>query len=237
MPTEKAAPATAPANYFQRFYNLDFTGKIDKKNGLSYVAWANAWAELKKVYPKSFYTIYERPDGSGINYFTDGKTCWVKTGVTVVFDDGSVLEHIEDLPVMDTRNRSIPLDAVTSMDINKAVQRSLTKAAARHGVGLYVYAGEDLPEELAAENDAQAAVEAEALNVARSAVRELGNELMGAGLAKTALFETVAKFNNGVSNPNSIKDVATCQQVMDALRNIKPTKPTKKTQPERGPAE
>ena len=47
---------------------------------------------------------------------------------------------------MDHRNRSIPLDSVNSFDVNKAIQRSLTKAVARHGLGLYIYAGEDLPE-------------------------------------------------------------------------------------------
>lgn len=74
-------------------------------------------------------------------YHTDGKTCWVKTGVTV-----NGIEHIEYLPVMDNRNRSIPASDVTSFDANKAIQRSLTKACARHGLGLYIYAGEDLPE-------------------------------------------------------------------------------------------
>ena len=57
------------------------------------------------------------------------------------------LEHIEYLPVMDFRNNSIPSDKVTSFDVNKAIQRSLTKACARHGLGLYIYAGEDLPED------------------------------------------------------------------------------------------
>jgi hypothetical protein len=57
------------------------------------------------------------------------------------------IEHIEYLPVMDFRNASIPVEKVTSFDVNKAIQRSLTKAVARHGLGLYVYAGEDLPEE------------------------------------------------------------------------------------------
>ena len=48
---------------------------------------------------------------------------------------------------MDFRNKSIQLDAITSFDVNKAIQRSLTKAVARHGLGLYIYAGEDLPED------------------------------------------------------------------------------------------
>ena len=102
-------------------------------------SWAWAWAETKKVDPKATYKIYENADGW--NYHTDGRTAWVKTGVTV---DG--IEHIEYLPVMDFRNKSIPLETITSFDVNKAIQRSLTKAVARHGLGLYIYAGEDLPE-------------------------------------------------------------------------------------------
>ena len=62
--------------------------------------------------------------------------------------DGEMsLEHIEYLPIMNLRNKSIPLDEITSFDVNKSIQRSLTKAVARHGLGLYIYAGEDLPEE------------------------------------------------------------------------------------------
>lgn len=118
--------------------------RIEKKNGMNYLPWAWAWAEVKKHFPNSFYTIYENKDG--LCYHTDGKTCWVKTGVTVV-DGDQQLEHIEYLPVMDMRNKSIQQNAVTSFDVNKAIQRSLTKACARHGLGLYVYAGEDLPED------------------------------------------------------------------------------------------
>ena len=111
----------------------------EKKNGLTYLSWAWAWQEVKKRFPDAQYAIYERPDG--VNYWTDGRTCWVKTGVTI-----GGLEHIEELPVMDYRNAAIPLDKVTSTDVNKAIQRSLTKACARHGLGLYIYAGEDLPD-------------------------------------------------------------------------------------------
>lgn len=130
-------------NYFKFLNDINVTGKTEKKNGLTYLSWAYSWAELKKQYPLSYYTIYE--DTRGLNYFTDGRTCYVKTGVTVV--DGEMsLEHIEYLPVMDYKNKSIPADQVTSFDVNKAIQRSLTKAVARHGLGLYIYAGEDLPE-------------------------------------------------------------------------------------------
>ena len=71
-------------------------------------------------------------------------------------------EFIEMLPIMDMRNRSIPVEQVTSMDSNRAIQRSLTKAVARHGLGLYIYAGEDLPEtERAAEPEPEPAPEPE----------------------------------------------------------------------------
>ena len=126
-------------NYFVSLNNINVNDKTEKKNGLTYLSWAWAWGEVKKMFPDATYTIYENPDGWF--YFTDGRTCWVKTGVTVCG-----IEHIEYLPVMDFRNASIPADKVTSFDVNKAIQRSLTKAVARHGLGLYIYAGEDLPE-------------------------------------------------------------------------------------------
>ena len=124
---------------FEVLNAIDVNGHTEKKNGLTYLAWAWAWAEIKKRYPGAFYTIYENKDG--LLYHTDGRTAWVKTGVTI---EG--LEHIEYLPVMDYNNKSIPLERITSFDVNKAIQRSLTKACARHGLGLYIYAGEDLPE-------------------------------------------------------------------------------------------
>lgn len=129
----------ADKNYFVELNNINVNDKTEKKNGLTYLSWAWAWAEIKKLHPDATYTVYE--DEYGRFYHSDGRTCWVKTGVTV-----NGIEHIEYLPVMDYKNKSIPAEAVTSFDVNKAIQRSLTKACARHGLGLYVYAGEDLPE-------------------------------------------------------------------------------------------
>lgn len=119
---------------------IDVGDKIEKKNGLSYLSWAWAWSTAKKLFPTAIYTVYENKDG--LNYHHDNKTAWVKTGVTI---EGQ--EYIEYLPVMDFKNKSVPLSALTSFDVNKTIQRSLTKAIARHGLGLYIYAGEDLPED------------------------------------------------------------------------------------------
>lgn len=139
---KNAVEAAMKPSVFDILNDVNVNDKTELKNGLTYLSWAYCWAEVKKVVPDAQYTIYERDTEFGpVNYFTDGKTCWVKTGVTL---DG--LEHIEQLPVMDFKNKSIPLNAITSTDVNKAIQRSLTKACARHGLGLYIYAGEDLPE-------------------------------------------------------------------------------------------
>lgn len=126
-------------NYFKQLNDINVNDKTEDKNGLTYLSWAWAWGEVKKRFPDANYKIYENKDEW--NYFTDGKTCWVKTGVTI-----NEIEHIEELPVMDFRNKSILAENVTSFDVNKSIQRSLTKACARHGLGLYIYAGEDLPE-------------------------------------------------------------------------------------------
>ena len=147
MADTKKAPAPAQDiivkdSVFGKLAAVNCNEHIEKKNNgkveLSYLSWAWAWHYIKSRFPNAFYTIYERPDG--VPYWTDGRTAWVKTGVTI---EGQ--EHIEYLPIMDYRNLSIPLDKITSMDMNKAIQRSLTKAAARHGLGLYIYAGEDIP--------------------------------------------------------------------------------------------
>lgn len=115
--------------FFNTLNKVDCSGKIEKKNGLSYLSWAWAWTELKKRYPYSYYTIYETPEGGLV--WRDPVGGHVKTGVTVVEEVDGVrkeLECIEYLPIMDFRNKAIPYENITSMDANKAIQRSLTKA-------------------------------------------------------------------------------------------------------------
>ena len=124
---------------FETLSTIDVGQHIEKKGNLNYLSWAWAWAELKKVYPLSIYTVYENQEG--LNYHHDSITCWVKVGVTV--ED---IEIVEYLPIMNFKNKSIPLAEVTSMDVTKSIQRCATKAIGRHGLGLYIYAGEDLPE-------------------------------------------------------------------------------------------
>lgn len=138
---------------FETLNDINVNDHIEKKGNLSYLSWVWAWGTLKKLYPDATYTVYE--DEKGIPYFTDGRTSWVKTGVTV---NGQ--EYIERLPIMDYKNRSVTLDKVTSMEMNTAIQRSITKAIARHGLGLYIYAGEDLPDIEKTKTEAEKAAEA-----------------------------------------------------------------------------
>lgn len=125
---------------FETLSKINVNDKVEKKNGLSYLPWAWAWSVAKQNYPTATYKVYENEDG--FNYHHDGMTGWVKTGVTI---EG--MEMIEYLPIMDYRNQSIRVDKITSFHVNSSIQRSLTKALARHGLGLYIYAGEDLPQE------------------------------------------------------------------------------------------
>jgi hypothetical protein len=125
---------------FKKLSSIPIKDKIERKGNLDYLSWANAWAILKLHYPDAQRKIYEH-DHTGFNYFTDGKTAWVKVGIVV-----DELEHIDYLPIMDFRNNAIPIDKVTATDVNKTIQRSTAKAIAMHGLGLSLWTGEDVPE-------------------------------------------------------------------------------------------
>ena len=126
---------------FQQLSSINVNSKTEKKGKFTYLSWAFAWAELKKVSPTATSKVYH-DDNTNMPYFASKAGVIVKVGVTI---EG--LEHINYLPVMDFRNASIPADKVNMMDVNKAIQRCTVKAIALHGLGLYIYAGEDLPED------------------------------------------------------------------------------------------
>ena len=202
-------------NRFVQLSSINVGDHIEKKNNLSYLAWAWAWQEFKQLFPDSYYTIYENMDGW--NYFTDGRYCWVKTGVTLV-DGDFTLEHIEYLPVMDFKNASIPKDKVTSMDVNKAIQRSLTKAIARHGIGLYIYAGEDLPEE---PEEIKKEREAQIVDLKAKIASELTR--IGTGMTgpeKVALTKQYITPTIGMPNYNACADADKLGRLLTKLKDI-----------------
>lgn len=143
---------------FEDLNGLNINGHTEKKqvdgNELTYLSWPWAWAEVKKRYPDAHYTIWKNADG--LPYTEDPMTGYmVYTSVTI---DG--ITHEMWLPVMDGKNKAMKraqyeyttkygkksVEAATMMDINKAIMRCLVKNLAMFGLGLYIYAGEDLPE-------------------------------------------------------------------------------------------
>ena len=127
---------------FTKLSSIKTKDLIEKKGNQEYLSWSNSWRLLKELYPTANRTIYES-EATGLNYHSDGRTAYVKVGVTI---EG--IEHIDYLPVMDFRNTSIPIDKLTSMDVNKTIQRSTTKAIAMHGLGLNLWTGEEEVEEV-----------------------------------------------------------------------------------------
>jgi hypothetical protein len=126
---------------------------IEKKNGLSYLSWAWAWAEALKADPKATFKV-EMFDGKCYMEINGTAMVWV---TVTMFDKPMTCQ----LPVMDSSNKAIPLKGYTAVSkygkeyrvecdafaVNTAIMRCMTKALSLHGLSLYIYAGEDLPEE------------------------------------------------------------------------------------------
>lgn len=150
--------------HFNILNGINVNGKAEEKNGLTYLSWAWAWTEVKKHYPDAKYEIMKFENN--LPYVYDDKTGYmVFTNITI---EG--ITHEMWLPVMDSANKAMKnetyeymaktwdkatrqyvptkkkVEAATMFDINKTIMRCLTKNLAMFGLGLYIYAGEDLPE-------------------------------------------------------------------------------------------
>jgi hypothetical protein len=115
----------------------DVNAHTEKKNNLTYLSWAWAWAEALKADPKATFSV---------NMF--GDKCFMDiNGTAMVFVTVTMFDKPMtcQLPVMDYRNKAIPNP--DAFAVNTAIMRCMTKALSLHGLGLYIYAGEDLPEE------------------------------------------------------------------------------------------
>lgn len=206
-------------NWFAELNAVNVSEHTETKNGLTYLSWAWAWGELKKRYPLSFYTVYESKDED--IFFRDPVGAHVKTGVTIVWEEEDGLhqhEAIEMLPVMDFKNKAIPVDSIDSTQLNKTIQRSLTKAIARLGLGLYIYAGEDMPEE---SEDAKKE-RAELQKAVDAAVKKATAKMDGPAkmeYAKTVILPVIGSMNYlACDNIDKLKEL---------LGKVEPAKPTK----------
>ena len=146
------------ATVFDELNAINVNDKTEKKKSgsteLTYLSWTWAWAEVKKRFPEAHYEIVMH---DGLPYVYDENTGYmVFTNVTI---DG--ITHMMWLPVMDGANKAMKnqpytystkyngektVDAATMFDVNKTIMRCLVKNLAMFGLGLYIYAGEDLPE-------------------------------------------------------------------------------------------
>jgi hypothetical protein len=132
---------TMSDNYFARFNAINVSEHIEKKGGFSYLSWPFAVAQLRLADPTACWEVRRF---NGLPYLFTETGTFVEVAVTV---QGVTLTQIH--PVLDGRNR--PILAPTSFDINTSIQRCLVKAIALHGLGLYIYAGENLPQGVGAD--------------------------------------------------------------------------------------
>lgn len=190
---------------FNQLNQKDVNDHVEKKNGLTYLAWSYAHQELKKI--DSNYSIktheFVHPDVPLDNYFVPylatPEGYFVQVSVTV---KGQT--ETEWLPVLDFRNKSLAKGSATTFDINKAQKRCFVKAAALHGLGLYIYNGEEVP----SANDNDITELEERINQFVTLSQEKGRD---ATLDKTMRWL-------GIQNLNKVtkKDIANAHQKLDA---------------------
>lgn len=179
---------------FEEVYKINVNEHTEKKNNLTYLSWAWAWAEFKKAYPDAEYEI--KRFENGLPYVYDENTGYmVFTSVTA-----GDLTYEMWLPVMDGANKAMKKDPYTYMtkygektvesatmfDVNKTIMRCLVKNLAMFGLGLYIYAGEDLPENN--ENEIKATI----TEVIEKSIKE---EIKKAKISNETVIEVLKKFN------------------------------------------
>jgi len=116
---------------------IDVNDKTEKKNGMTYLSWAWAWGKLKEHYPEATFSKHLH---DGMAYIKD-ESGYAFVEVTVTVEGISATELF---PVLNYKNKSI--QNPDAFEVNTALQRGLAKAIAYHGLGHYIYAGEDLPQ-------------------------------------------------------------------------------------------
>ena len=143
----------AKKGIYETLREVNVNEHTEKKGNLTYLSWVWALDQLYLHYPGAKVEVHKNPDGWP--YWTDGRTCWVDVEVKIPTMASTFMSRREyAYPIMNYQNKSIPLDKVTSFDVNTSIQRAITRCIARFGLGFYIYAGEDLPPEENAERAA-----------------------------------------------------------------------------------
>ena len=209
---------------FETLYKIA-TDKIKQKNGLNYIPWAAAWAEVKSVYPNAKYTVHSQimdDYGNKRPWFDDGHTGWVKVTAEIGEESATVT-----LPIMDYSNKSIPVEKITSQDANKAIQRCKVKAFADLGFGLFVYLGEDMPEEVKMIDKLQGEV-TDLMKKKASISKETQKKVGELCKAAEKSFNPEADDSEITGNPARIFDIDILKKLKRQLQAIRAV-PTKKS--------
>lgn len=219
-------------NIFDTLYAIDVSDHTEKKKNLTYLSWAWAWAEVKKLYPDANYIIEQFGD-ERLPYIYDPKTGYmVFTNMTI---QGQTYRMW--LPVMDEVNNAMKdapytyevkeynygkptgkmitksVDAADMFAVNKAIMRCLVKNLAMFGLGLYIYAGEDLPEVK------EEAPPLSPIDLAIAEIDVVAKELPSKGVTKAKIGEAI-KSICGTPNYKKIQDVDMAKKVLEALKNL-----------------
>ena len=224
---------------FRYFNTLDVTGHIEKKNGLSYLSWPFAVQEARRKCPDFSFSIQTF---NGYPYQFDPKTGYmVYTTVTM----GGVTIPMW-LPVMDSSNKAMKdapyeyevydkfkkqytkkkVEAATMFEINKTIMRCLVKNMAMFGLGLHIYAGEDLPETVELYDSVGKTVEPiieEILVVAKAKkdeLNKLGKEIKGIDNWGATVIGDILFTSCKTKNPNNIKSIPVAEATLKALKSF-----------------
>lgn len=224
---------------FRYFNTLDVTGHIEKKNGLSYLSWPFAVQEARRKCPDFSFSIQTF---DGYPYQFDPKTGYmVYTTVTM----GGVTIPMW-LPVMDASNKAMKdvpyeyevydkakkqfikkkVEAATMFEINKTIMRCLVKNMAMFGLGLHIYAGEDLPETVELYDSVGKTIEPiieEILVVAKAKkdeLNKLGKEIKGIDNWGATVIGDILFTSCKTKNPNNIKSIPVAEATLKALKNF-----------------
>lgn len=227
---------------FELLNSIDVSDKKEQKGRAEYISWAIAWQEVLTKFPDTTYEIKTfktkipkpvlvkeysstAPEGKAqttekeytvvvdeveLPYNTDGNTAYVQTSVTI---DGKTQE--EFLHVMDNVGKSIPLEKITSADINKSIKRCLTKNLALFGYGLNLWTGDDLSD-LAVENKENEELERNRLQT--ECLKKMKDRVASDGLNKDALFAYITAMI-GTATPKKLDSIEKLKQMKELIEN------------------
>ena len=192
---------------------INVNDKTEKKNGLTYLSWAWAWAEALKADPKAVFNVEMF---NGKCYMDINGTAMVWVTVTM-FDKPMTCQ----LPVMDYRNKPIPNP--DAFAVNTAIMRCMTKALSLHGLGLYIYSGEDMPEEIIDTNQTKASVTVVSKDKTAQADIEVVTDSVDQGASDALFVEMMIEYTKLCEDIPSLNSYWKAnQEKVDALKASNP---------------